>query len=81
MILWREQLTPNVEAVVKIRSRIFTVLNYGANDVYINFNETATTESLLVPAGMGRRFEFYSKIEDIHLIATDETAVQIDNLL
>lgn len=77
----RGTLSANVEEVVTVNSYSTTILNVGPADIFINFEDTATTDSLLIPPNMGRTFNFSDRlIKNVHVIAAEETTVQIDGM-
>ncbi|KAA0965823.1 hypothetical protein FQ087_06030 [Sporosarcina sp. ANT_H38] len=81
MNIFRETLTANLEEIVKINSYNTTILNVGPADIFVNFDETATVESLLIPPNMGRTFNFSDRlIKNVHVISDKETLVQIDGM-
>lgn len=80
MKFYRETLTANKEVSVPIDSQSITILNIGPGDLYVNFDQTATIESLLIPVGFGRTFNLGNKINKVHAISNDASLIQIDGL-
>lgn len=81
MNFYRGTLSPNTEEIVEVNSFNVTILNVGPADVFINFDDTATTESLLIPANFGRTFSFSDRlIKNVHVISDKETLVQVDGM-
>jgi hypothetical protein len=78
--IFRKTLTANTEEVFNVNSHYITILNTGDGNVFVNFDDTATTDSLLIPAGMGRSFSFQSAVENVHLISDGTPTVQIDDM-
>lgn len=76
----RTTLQPNIEETFRIRSSSVTVLNAGDAALYIDFDRTATKDSLLIPAGYGRTFNLTQPVFDVHVFAEASTVVQIDNV-
>lgn len=80
-MLYRGDLQANTEVVQEVNSHDITILNVGPGNLYVAFDETATLDSLLIPPNMGRSFKFLSKlIGSVHVIADEETLVQIDDM-
>ncbi|MED4354789.1 hypothetical protein P9265_21150 [Schinkia azotoformans] len=80
MKLFRKALTANTEEVFEINGQFATILNVGPGDMYVNFDKEATTNSLLIPAGMGRSFYFGRYVKNVHVISDGTSTVQIDDM-
>ncbi|MBF8418953.1 hypothetical protein [Heyndrickxia coagulans] len=80
MKIFRKKLTANTEEIFNINSHYVTVLNIGEGNVFVNFDDTATTDSLIIPAGMGRSFSFQRAVQSVHLISDGTPTVQIDDM-
>lgn len=80
MNFYRGTLTANAEQVIPHNSQNLTILNLGPGSVYINFNKTATADSLLIPEGFGRTFSLGRIVQNVHVYAAEETTVQIDGM-
>ncbi|PID15609.1 hypothetical protein CSV63_07475 [Sporosarcina sp. P34] len=80
MNFYRGTLTANTEQIIPHNSQKVTVFNLGPGAVYINFNDTATANSLLIPEGFGRTISLGWNVQNVHVFATEETTVQIDGM-
>lgn len=80
MKLFREALSANTEEIVHMDSQYITVINMGEGNAYLNWDKTATLDSLLVPAGMYRSFYFPYLVQNVHVIVDGEALIQIDNV-
>ncbi|MCI1574740.1 MAG: hypothetical protein LKH78_03285 [Weizmannia coagulans] len=79
MKIFRKKLTANTEEIFNINSHYVTVLNMGEGNVFVNFDDTATTDSLIIPAGMGRSFCFPAVVHDVHVVSDGTPLIQIDD--
>lgn len=80
LLLFRKTLTTNQVETVDLKGYYLTVLNVEGGNLYIDFDRTATTESLLIPEGMGRSFIFPYKVKKVSLFSDGTPTVQLDNL-
>lgn len=76
----RFNMAPNNEITFDLHSQYCTILNVGPGNLYVNLDDTATTDSLLIPSGFGRSFYFPRVVKKMHMITDDDSLVQIDNL-
>lgn len=76
----RFNMTAGTEHVFDLNSQFCTILNVGEGNLYIELDNTATTNSLLIPAGFGRSFYFPHVVKKVHMVTDGDSLVQIDNL-
>lgn len=80
MNFFRGTLTANEEQIIPHNSQKVTIFNMGPGAVYVNFNDTATADSLLIPGGVGRTVSLGWIVHNVHVFAREETTLQIDGM-
>lgn len=80
MLFFRSKIAPEEQHVISLYANTVTIANLGNEALFVNFDGAASAESLILPAKIGRQFNFSQPIKEVSVFSVSGTEVQIDDI-